>query len=90
MRYIGSLIRAVKYVFSIVAILTSIQANLFAKGADEPASSSSGSGAWVWSYMIILLVVGLGMIAVCKSSGRRERSKPESYGADPKLAPPKE
>ena len=86
MRYVRSLTRAVQYVFLAVAFLISTQTLLFAKDIDEPASSSSGGGAWVWSYMVILLVLALGMIAVCKSSGRRDRAKPESYGNEPKTA----
>ncbi len=44
----------------------------------RPLTTESG-GAWVMAYMLVLLVVTLGLIVVCKSSGRRERAKPETY-----------
>jgi hypothetical protein len=47
---------------------------------DTPgASATESSSAWVAAYMIVLLVVSLGLIVVVKSSGRRDRAKPEAY-----------
>jgi H+/Cl- antiporter ClcA len=43
-------------------------------------SESSGNSAWVWAYILVILGVALGMLVVCKSSGRRDRAKPEAYG----------
>ena len=50
------------------------------------ASSTESSSAWVMAYMMVVLVVALGLIVVCKSSGRRDRAKPETYG-EPKPLP---
>jgi SNF family Na+-dependent transporter len=54
------------------------EAMALAKDASTP-SGGEGGGAWVWGYMVVILVLSLGMIVVCKSSGRRERAKPEVY-----------
>lgn len=66
-----------RYALLAVAVYTAIQTPAFAQAAGSPAGE--GGGNWVWGYMIVILVVSLGMIAVCKSSGRRDRAKPEVY-----------
>jgi hypothetical protein len=53
-------------------------------------SDSSGNSAWVWAYILVILGVALGMLVVCKSSGRRDRAKPEAYGEGKGTADKKE
>jgi hypothetical protein len=78
MRSLQSICRSIYFVFLTVAAWAAGEAMVLAK--DTPgAAASEGGGAWIWAYMIMLLVLSLGMIAVCKSSGRRERAKPEVY-----------
>ncbi len=36
-----------------------------------------GGGSWVISYMLVLFCVTLGMLSVCLSSRRKDRSGPE-------------
>jgi hypothetical protein len=63
--------------FSTLAAWTTLAAMLQAK--DATPTKGGGAGSWVAAYMFVLLVVTLGLIVVCKSSGRRERAKPEVY-----------
>lgn len=55
------------------------EAMVLAKDGPGGASATESSSSWVAAYMIVLLVVTLGLIVVCKSSGRRDRAKPEVY-----------
>jgi hypothetical protein len=54
--------------------------------ATHGVSATESSSSWVAAYMIVLLVVSLGLIVVVKSSGRRDRAKPEVY-AESKVLP---
>ena len=54
-------------------------AMVLAKDGPGGASTAESGSSWVVAYMIVLLVVSLGLIVVVKSSGRRDRAKPEVY-----------
>jgi hypothetical protein len=88
MQYPRMISLAAQKAFSVLAIWIAAETMLFAKDASAPAAggSEAGGGVWVWAYMVVILVFALAMIAVCKSSGRRDRAKPETYGNEPKLA----
>lgn len=48
--------------------------------AEVPAKKDdTGGGSYVLPYMLVLLGIGLGLLCVCRSSGRRDRAKPEQY-----------
>jgi SNF family Na+-dependent transporter len=66
-------------IFSSLFSITGAAQTLAKDAAPSSSSGGGGGGAWVWAYMIVLLFVALGLIVVCKSSGRRERAKPEVY-----------
>jgi hypothetical protein len=85
MRNLRSICRSVLFAVSTFAAWTAGAAILPAKDATTPTATESG-GAWVSAYMIVLLLVSLGLIVVCKSSGRRDRAKPEVY-AEAKALP---
>jgi hypothetical protein len=44
-------------------------------GADAPSSG----GSWVLAYFLTGLAIVLGMLVVCRTSSRRERTRPEGY-----------
>ncbi len=73
-----SISRTIQFATFIFVFWAAGAAQVFAKDAG-PVSGAVGGGAWVWAYMIVLLFVALGLIVVCKSSGRRNRAKPEVY-----------
>ena len=78
MRNLQSICRTVQSACLAVAAWMGCQAMVLAK--DNPgASATESSSSWVGAYMIVLLVVSLGLIVVVKSSGRRDRAKPEVY-----------
>jgi len=56
----------------------------FAQHGAQPAapakSSTTGTGAYVMAYLLVILGIALGMLFVCRSSGRRDRARPEVYG----------
>jgi hypothetical protein len=78
MRYFRPIRRFVQFVLPVVAACMIGQTTALAQ-ASGSSSGEAGGGSWVWAYMIVLLAVTLGMIVVCKSSGRRDRAKPEVY-----------
>lgn len=45
----------------------------------QPQGEQSSGGTYVVSYMLVLLGVGLGLLVVCRPSGRRDRARPEQY-----------
>jgi hypothetical protein len=48
--------------------------------AEAPGKKEeTGGGSYVMAYMLVLLGIGLGLLSVCRSSGRRDRAKPEAY-----------
>jgi hypothetical protein len=67
-------------VFLTVAAWMSGVALLLAQNTPGKPSVAESGGSWVMAYMLVLLVICLGMIVIVKSSGRRERAKPETYG----------
>jgi hypothetical protein len=79
MRNLLSIRRTVQSALLAVAVWMGCEAMVLAKDTPGGASTTEGGGAWVVAYMIVLLVVSLGLIVVCKSSGRRDRAKPEVY-----------
>jgi hypothetical protein len=79
MRNLQSICRSINFVFLTIAAWVAVEAMLLAKDASGTGVSTEGGGAWVFAYMIVLLVITLGMIVVCKSSGRKDRAKPEVY-----------
>jgi len=48
-------------------------------GAPAGVQDPSG-GSYVLSYFLVLVGVGVGMLAVCRPSGRRDRAKNAQYG----------
>jgi hypothetical protein len=86
MRNLRSIYRGLTIAIFTIASWTAGEAMLMGRDATPESSSSQGGGAWVAAYMFVLLVVSLGLIVVCKSSGRRDRAKPEVY-AEAKIVP---
>jgi hypothetical protein len=88
MRNLQSIRRIVQSACLSVAAWIGCVAAVLAQGAPgaKGASAAESGGSWVAAYMIVLLVVTLGLIVVCKSSGRRDRAKPEVY-AEAKALP---
>jgi hypothetical protein len=62
------------------ACLSSLATDAWARGEGAPEKSTGGASIWVWAYILVILGIALGMLVVCKSSGRRDRAKPEAYG----------
>jgi hypothetical protein len=79
MRNLRSICRIMQFVLLSAAAWMAGQSMVLAKDTPSTAVSNEGGGAWVWAYMIVILVLSLGLIVVCKSSGRRDRAKPEVY-----------
>jgi hypothetical protein len=81
MRNLQSIRRTVQSVVLAVAAWMGGAAMVLAQGAPgaKGASATESSSSWVAAYMVVLLVVSLGLMVVCKSSGRRDRAKPEVY-----------
>ncbi|MBN2577902.1 MAG: hypothetical protein JXB10_02845 [Pirellulales bacterium] len=52
---------------------------VWARGEAEKSARSNTQG-WILPYILVVLGIALGMLVVCKSSGRRDRAKPEGYG----------
>jgi hypothetical protein len=52
---------------------------------EESKSSTTGTGSYVLAYGLVILAIALGLLVVCRSSGRRDRARPEQY-AEGKLA----
>jgi len=48
-----------------------------AKDAEEKSSKGGDASSWTFSYAIVMLVIGLGLLLVLKTTGRRERARPE-------------
>jgi hypothetical protein len=69
-----------RMVFLTVAAWMCGVATASAQGIPPKPSAAESGGSWVMAYMLVLLVITLGLIIVLKSSGRRERAKPETYG----------
>ena len=86
MRNLQSIRRAVRFALGAVAVWMGCIAMALAKDTPGGPSATESSSAWVMAYMLVILVIALGMIVVCKSSGRRDRAKPETYG-EPKPLP---
>jgi hypothetical protein len=78
MRHFQSFIQIMQYVFLTLSAWMAGEAMVFAAVAEKPATQPGG-GAWVMGYGLVILLVSLGLIVVFKSSGRRERTKPEVY-----------
>ncbi len=51
------------------------------KKGEESGGSTTGGGAYVMAYGLVVLATTLGLLFVCRSSGRRDRARPEEYGA---------
>jgi hypothetical protein len=66
--------------------LAAFATDAWAKGEATKDSGDSGSRDWILPYIIVVLCIALGMLVVCKSSGRRDRAKPEAYGEGKDLA----
>jgi apolipoprotein N-acyltransferase len=45
----------------------------------QEAERDGGRGAspWVFPYALVILAIGLGLLIICKPSGRREKAKVE-------------
>jgi hypothetical protein len=81
MRNLQSICRAVQLTLFAVAIWMGGATMVLAQGAPSAKgpSATESSSSWVAAYMIVLLLVSLGLLVVVKSSGRRDRAKPEVY-----------
>jgi hypothetical protein len=73
--------RSVNLVVSVAIVWLALYGAALAQvKKEEPKSSSTtGSGAYVMSYGLVILGITLGLLVVCRSSGRRDRSRPEQY-----------
>jgi hypothetical protein len=81
MRKKQSILGAVRCAVFAVALWTLCATALLAQARSPGGpSSAESSSAWVMAYMMVIMIIALGMIVVCKSSGRRDRAKPEVYG----------
>ena len=49
-------------------------------GQQQGPAQTVNSGVWVFAYFVVILGIALGVLAVCLSSRRRERARPEQYG----------
>jgi hypothetical protein len=47
--------------------------------AKKESSSTTGTGPYVMAYLLLIFAIALGMLVVCRSSGRRDRARPEIY-----------
>jgi hypothetical protein len=79
MHNLRSICRAVQSALFAVALWMGGEAMVLAKDDPSAPSRTESGSAWVMAYMAVILVVSLGLIVVVKSSGRRDRSKPEVY-----------
>jgi heme/copper-type cytochrome/quinol oxidase subunit 2 len=82
MKIFRSIFHAFRYVFFILTGWILGETAVFAQtkpGSEGSYSGNEGGGVWVWAYMIVILMLALGMMAVCLSSKRRDRAKPEVY-----------
>jgi hypothetical protein len=77
MKYLRLLWRGGRLVFFTTAGWLAIHGTVLAQAA--PKKDEKAGGSYVLAYMLVLLGIGLGMLCVCRSSGRRERAKPEAY-----------
>jgi hypothetical protein len=59
--------------------ISTLATTTWAKGEAGDKASETGASVWVLPYIFLILCVALGMLVVCKSSGRRDRAKPEAY-----------
>jgi len=57
---------------------------------EEKASSTTGAGPYVMAYGLVILGITLGLLVVCRSSGRRARARPEQYAEGKAGAKPDE
>jgi SNF family Na+-dependent transporter len=48
-----------------------------------PDATTAG-GAYVMAYCLLVVCIAMGLLVVCRSSGRRDRARPEQY-AEAKL-----
>jgi len=68
--------------FTLAALLwTAIHGTALARGGAPKQEDDGGGGASAWTmpYFLVILAIGMGMLAVCRSSRRRDRARPESY-----------
>jgi SNF family Na+-dependent transporter len=77
MKYLRLLGRGGKLVFFTTACWLVVHGTVLAQV--PPKKEETGGGSYVLPYMLVLLGIGLGMLCVCRSSGRRDRAKPEQY-----------
>ena len=50
---------------------------VLAQGPEKKVDGNAGS--YVLPYAVVILGIALGMLCVCRSSGRRDRARPEQY-----------
>ena len=87
MRNIQSILRAARCAIFAAAVWTLCAAGFLAQPHNPGApTATESSSSWVMAYMLVIMIIALGMIVVCKSSGRRDRAKPEVY-AEAKTLP---
>ena len=81
MTYLRSLGRKLAILTLTALLWTAIHGAALARGG-APKQEDEGGGAassWTMPYFLVILAVGLGMLAVCRPSRRRDRARPESY-----------
>jgi hypothetical protein len=70
------------FLSSLAAVAVWLTAASLAVAQPNPPAGSGGSSGgmdYVLSYMVVILAIVLGMLAVARSSNRRERERPTGY-----------
>ena len=55
----------------------------------KDAGNSVGGGVYVMAYFLVIFGIAAGVLFTCRSSGRRERARPEQYGESTSVNPEK-
>jgi heme/copper-type cytochrome/quinol oxidase subunit 2 len=81
MRYLRQIWRGARTASLVLAGWLAVHGAALAQGAPpaKPAAPQVGSGVYVFAYFLVILGVAFGMLAVCISSRRRDRARPEQY-----------
>jgi len=74
-----SIVRTLRILTFAAVCWIAVQATALAK---PPEEDPGAGGVWKWmlAYLLVLLGIGLGLLVVLRTSGRRDRAKPEAYG----------
>lgn len=85
MKHLRWFLRGLKFAASAGLVWSVLYANALAQMKQETkGSSTTGGGPYVLAYCLVILAITFGLLVVCRSSGRRDRARPEQY-ADGKI-----